>query len=109
MLFIPLFGHCKSYNACRTESCLRLRANSRWLLRSWPRFVLMSILSLAFMLFAIQDPFTPSYTSETFSRPWRSTRAIHVNSFRNLSTRRNNLVGQPLYPPGTRAVARLEV
>ncbi len=44
----------------------------------------MSILSLAFTLFVIQNPFTPSYTSETFSRPWRSTRAIHVNSFRNL-------------------------
>src|SRR6266566_6365290 len=45
MLFIPLFDHCKSSNTCSTESCLRLRVNSHWLLRSWPRFVLMSILS----------------------------------------------------------------
>src|SRR6266699_2205759 len=45
MLFIPLFGHCKSSNTCSSESCLRLRVNSHWLLRSWPRFVLMSILA----------------------------------------------------------------
>src|SRR5438876_2851263 len=45
MLFIPLFDHCKSCNTCSTESCLRLRVTSHWLLRSWPRFVLMSILS----------------------------------------------------------------